>query len=54
MFFLEYYEHEDGEELKKENTTKYEEFVCKFDKWLPLYKQKEQAKRFEDITKKKD
>ena len=31
------------DELKKENTTKYGEFVCTEYQWLPLEKQKEQA-----------
>ncbi len=34
-----------------ENTTKYGEFVCSAFHWLPIEKQKEQAKRFENITK---
>lgn len=51
---MRYVEDKEDETIKRENTTKYEEFVCEFDKWLPLDKQKEQAKKFEDITKKKD
>lgn len=35
-----------------EDTTKYGEFVCSNYHWLPLEKQKEQARRLEDITKK--
>lgn len=33
-----------------ENTTKYGEFVCSEFQWLPIEKQKEQAKEFESIT----
>lgn len=35
----------------KKNSTKYGEFVCSCYKWLPLDKQKENAKHFEEITK---
>lgn len=34
------------------NTTKYGEFVCSYYQWLPLEKQKEQAKKLSKITKK--
>ena len=37
---------------KKEDTTKYGEFVCSAYHWLPIEKQKDQAKEFEEITKK--
>lgn len=37
---------------KKEDTTKYGEFVCSAYHWLPIEKQKEQAKELEEITKK--
>jgi len=37
---------------KKEDTTKYGEFVCSAYHWLPIEKQKDQAKEFEKITKK--
>ena len=36
---------------KKENTTKYGEQVCSEFAWLPIDKQKENAKRFNKITK---
>ncbi len=36
-----------------EDTTKYGEFVCSNYHWLPVEKQKEQAERLENITKKK-
>lgn len=36
---------------KKENETKYGEFVCTEFKWLPLDRQKENAIKFEKITK---
>jgi len=38
------------DEEKKENTTKYGEFVCSFHQWLPLDKQKEQAKKLSKLT----
>ena len=42
----------ENKEGKKEDTTKYGEFVCSLDHWLPLEKQKEQADRLIEITKK--
>lgn len=36
-----------------ENVTKYGEHVCTQFVWLPLDKQKENAERFDKITKKK-
>ncbi len=39
-------------ETKSKNTTKYGEYVCSEYHWLPIEKQKEQAKRIEKITKK--
>ena len=39
---------------KKEDTTMYGEFVCSTYHWLPLEKQKEQAERLNNITKKED
>ena len=41
------------EEKQKEDKTKYGEFVCSLDHWLPIEKQKEQADRLNEITKKK-
>ena len=41
------------EEKKKEDKAKYGEFVCSLDHWLPIEKQKEQADRLNEITKKK-
>ena len=38
--------------IKKEDTTKYGEQVCSEFVWLPLDKQKENAIRFDKITKK--
>lgn len=38
---------------ERENVTKYGEFICSCYKWLPLDKQKENAERFEEITKRK-
>lgn len=40
------------EEENSKNTTKYGEFVCSYYQWLPLEKQKEQAKKLSEITKK--
>ncbi len=40
------------DELKKENTTKYGEFVCTEYQWLPLEKQKEPADKMANMTKK--
>lgn len=39
------------DEEKQEDITKYGEFVCSFHHWLPIDKQKEQAKRMIKITK---
>ena len=39
--------------IENENTTKYGEWVCSLFAWLPLDKQKENAERFEKITKKR-
>lgn len=39
---------------KKEDMTKYGEFVCSTYHWLPVEKQKEQAKRLDEITKEKN
>lgn len=36
---------------KKEDTTKYGEFVCSAYHWLPIEKQKEQAANMESMTK---
>lgn len=36
--------------LKKEDKTKYGEFVCSAYHWLPLDKQKEQAKKMQKVT----
>lgn len=41
------------EEHRREDTTKYGEFVCSSYHWLPIEKQKEQAKRLANITKNK-
>lgn len=38
---------------KNEDTTKYGEFVCSTFQWLPIEKQKEQAKNMANMTKKK-
>lgn len=41
------------EEEYGEDATKYGEFVCSNYHWLPIEKQKEQAKRLGNMTKKK-
>ena len=38
-------------ELKKEDTTKYGEFVCSCHHWLPIEKQKNRAEELANITK---
>lgn len=38
---------------KKEDTTKYGEFICSTFHWLPIEKQKEQARKMANITKNK-
>ena len=42
---------EDKKTQKKEDTTKYGEFVCSAYHWIPIEKQKEQAEKMENITK---
>lgn len=42
-----------NQEKRKEDTTMYGEFVCSLDHWLPIEKQKEQADRLNNITKRK-
>ena len=37
---------------KKEDMTKYGEFVCSAFRWLPIEKQKEQVEKMEIITRK--
>ncbi len=41
----------ENERKRKEDTTQYGEFVCSEYHWLPIEKQKEQAKRLNNITK---
>lgn len=41
-------------EKKKENTTKYGEFISSYFAWLNLDKQKEEADRLSNITKDQD
>jgi hypothetical protein len=33
------------------NTTKSGEFICSYNQWLPIEKQKEQANKMNDMTK---
>lgn len=42
---------ENKKEKRKEDTSKYGEFVCSAYHWLPIEKQKEQVKKMENITK---
>lgn len=44
----------DKKNHKRENTTKYGEFVCSAFKWLPIDKQKEQAEELANMTKKEE
>lgn len=44
---------EEKDSIKKDNVTKYGETVCSEFAWLPLDKQKENANRFDKITKSK-
>ena len=37
--------------MEEDEKTEYGEFVCSFDKWLPIEVQKERAKKLESITK---
>lgn len=37
-------------EKRKEDTSKYGEFVCSAYHWLPIEKQKEQAEKLSNIT----
>ena len=43
-----------NKEKKKEDTTKYGEFVCSAYHWLPIEKQKDQAEEMVNMTKKKN
>ena len=43
----------DKKEHKKEDTTKYGEFVCSTYHWLPIEKQKEQVEKIEQATRNK-
>lgn len=42
----------DKKVAKKEDMTKYGEFVCSAYHWLPVEKQKEQVAKMEEVTKK--
>lgn len=44
---------EDIEDKINEDTTKYGEFISSYFAWLTLDKQKEKAKEFDKITKRK-
>lgn len=45
---------EKNEKRKKEDTTKYGEFVCSAYHWLPPEVQKERAKELENATEKEN
>lgn len=45
---------ENNKKFKKEDTTKYGEFVCSAYHWLPVEKQKEQANKMDRMTKEKN
>ena len=47
-------EEKENIEESNHNVTKYGEFVTSYFSWLPLDKQKENADRFHEITKKED
>ena len=40
--------------MDEDEETEYGEFICSFDKWLPIEYQKERAKKLQKITKEKD
>ena len=42
------------EEEETEDTTRYGEFVTSYFAWVPMSKQKENVKRLENITKKRE
>jgi len=44
---------EDKHFHKKEDTTKYGEFVCSLYRWLPIEQQKKKSKEMEGMTKEK-
>ncbi len=39
--------------MDDEEVNMFGEFICTYNQWLPIDKQKEQAKKMENITKKK-
>lgn len=43
-----------GEEEETEDTTRYGEFVTSYFAWVPMSKQKENVKKLENITKKRE
>lgn len=43
-----------GEEDETEDTTRYGEFVTSYFAWVPMSKQKENVKKLENITKKRE
>ena len=44
---------EDKQVSKREDMTKYGEFVCSAFRWLPLEQQKKKAKKMSNMTKSK-
>ena len=43
-----------GEEEETDDTTRYGEFVTSYFAWVPMSKQKENVKKLENITKKRE
>lgn len=39
--------------MEEDNISKYGEFICSYNHWLPLDEQKKQAQKMENITKSK-
>ena len=45
---------EDKKKKRKEDTTKFGEFIPSIHHWIPIEEQKQKAKKLSDVTKKKD
>ena len=44
---------DENKDKRKEDTTKYGEFVCSTHHWLPIEEQKQKAKKLSNITRNK-
>jgi len=44
---------DEEKKIRKEDTTKYGEFIPSLDHWIPIEEQKRKAKELADITKNK-